>query len=199
MARRKIDLDALPSNNRSTPDDVNIELEGRVRTKPKGGITYRLRDIGNSLFGEIVIPTLKDGLLAFLNEGAERLIRGEPKGTAAVRKPKVHRRTYNAPYRNVQRRSTSMSSYERRVPNRIQRVFEDIYFETRQDAELVLGKMMEFVAEYGWITVGELHSWLGLPSDYAHENWGWTELHGTRVLFTTEGYVIDLREPVYFK
>jgi hypothetical protein len=194
MAQRKINLNKLPSNNETVG---NISLRGDVRTKPTGGVANRIRDITNALFAEIVIPTFQDGLINFLNEGVTRLVRGWGGNTSFKPRPKVHT-AYEKPYRR-KTRTSPIRRTQGQTPRHIQKVFDDVYFDNRRDAEEALGILMSHAAEYGWVTVGDLYHLVGLNADYTHQSWGWTELHGVRVQYTTEGYVMSLPEPIYLK
>lgn len=193
MARRTINLDRLPSNNEQ---EIEMVLKGSVRTRPRGGMANRIRDIGNSLFEEIVIPTLKDGFLNFAYEALVQLVKGSSSYSVRGRGEYT---AYHKQYRQYRRRGTDRQKRDRRRAKRIESVFEDVYFDNRRDAEMVLGRLMEYVVEYGWATVGDLYHLVGLSSDTVHQDWGWTELVGIRVQYTTEGYIIDLPDPVYLK
>lgn len=196
MAQRKLDLDRLPSNNQTTTNK-RIELTGEIRSKPRGGIANKVRDIGNSLFQEIVVPALQDGAIEFLSEGFSRLIRGGSDTTYTRARKHTD---YSGVYRNTtRRRPLARRAGERRTAQRVTHVFEDVYFDNRRDAENVLGKMMEFILEFGWVKVGDLYAMVGLPQDYIHEDWGWRDLHGTRVSYTNDGYLIMFDEPEYLK
>jgi len=76
-------------------------------------------------------------------------------------------------------------------------VFEDIFYDNRDDAEQVLGRLMETVAEFDVATLGDLYSMVGLTTNYTHESYGWDDLSGCTVHYSTNGYVIDLPDVIY--
>lgn len=195
MARRKLDINSLPSNNlEPTDNDIVPVIQGRVKTRGGGGLATTVRDISNTLFEQSVLPSLKSTFLDFANQALESLLfRG-----GSVSGPPGRHRAYHSQYRKKQRPNT----YNRRKVKRVEEVsevFEDIFFDDRNDAELVLGRMMERIAEYGQATIGDLYSLCGLSPNYTDENYGWTDLRRCRVQWSTEGYVIDFPEPYYFK
>lgn len=74
--------------------------------------------------------------------------------------------------------------------------YHDIVFGTQQDAELVLGNLIERINEYRITSLGDLKEMAGqntLPSDEAY---GWTSLDGARISKVRDGYVLELPRPV---
>lgn len=78
-------------------------------------------------------------------------------------------------------------------------VFEDVYFPSRQEAEAVLGKMMELALEYGQVSIGALYALSGIDQTVIHEDWGWVDLQGVRPQATSHGYIILFPDPVYLR
>lgn len=189
MARRKLDINALPSNNTEPIDkDLEIVTTGRVKTRGGKGITSEVRNISNALFAESVLPSLKTTFLDFASQALERLLFG---GSSSVG-PRGKHRPYHKAYNTRKKRHTRQP---RPVIRQTEEVFEDIFFEHREDAEAVLGRMMELVAEYGRATIGDLYQMSGLSPNYVHERYEWNDLSGCRVQYTTEGYLINFPEP----
>lgn len=192
MANRKLRLDKLPSNNLTTPNEEVSIITGGVKTRRGGGLAREVRNIGNSLFAEIVMPAIKSAVVDFFSNGVNMMMfgsdsqprRGQP-------------RSYNKQYRERRRSGGRQRSPNRRI-ERTQEVFEDIFFDRRDDAQLVLGRMMELVADYGQASIGDLYSLVGLASNITHEGWGWDDLSRVRVHYSSEGYVVDFPEPEYF-
>jgi len=192
MARRKFDINELPSNNLEPVDNEIEIITTDVKTR-KPGLANNIRDIGNSLFSDIVGPTLKSLILDFFNAGLRQALFGPDSAGLQSR---------HTPY-STMHRPRQRVTYNRREPRppvqQTEEIFEDVYFEYREDAQLVLGRMMERIAEYGRSTIGDLHSMTGLSSNYTYERYGWTDLQGCRILHTSDGYVIDFPEPVFFR
>lgn len=192
MANRKIQLDKLPSNNLTTPNKKNAPIiTGGVKTRRGSGLAREVRNIGNSLFDALIMPALKSMALDFINEAASQIFfRGE-------NVPRHGRHlSYNKQYR--QSHGKRKQGINRKKVEHIEEVFDPIFFEHREDAQLILGRMMEYVAEFGVATVLDVNSLAGLESNYTQQGWGWDDLSGTRVHFSREGYVIDFPEPEYF-
>ncbi len=196
MARRKFDIDSLPSNNLEPTDkDISVVTTGRIKTRKGGGLANTVRNIGNSLFAEMVMPALKAATIDFFSEGVRMLITG---GESIGRRRGGHT-SYDRMHNKRRQRVSRGRSSNRRNVRQTETIFEDIFFDERNDAENTLGRMMELIAEYGQATIGDLYSLVGLSPNYTHESWGWEDLRRCPILYTTEGYLIDLPEPVYFK
>lgn len=196
MARRKINLDNLPSNNQTTPNRNRI-VKGGVRTQARGGIANKIRDIGNSLFESIILPAMQDNAIDFFNEGVRMLIKGQSYNVRPT--PKRGRHTSYDRMGAHKRRNAHRRSSPRRRPQEHEEVFEDVYFDERPDAELVLGRMMERIVDYELATIGDLYTMVGITSYITHERWGWRDLRHCRVIYTTEGYIIDFPDPEHLK
>lgn len=196
MTRKKVDLNSLPSNNMEPVDkDISVVTTGRIKTRKGGGLANEVRTIGNSLFEEIILPAVKSAVVDFFSNGVNMIMFGRestrPRGDG-------RHTAYNRMHKGRQRSSRNRRSSSQNI-RQTEEIFEDIFFDERHDAENTLGRMMELTAEYGWATIGDLYSLVGLSSNYTHERYGWDDLRRCRIQFTTEGYVIDLPDPEYLK
>lgn len=187
MAKRKFNIDELPSNSRNVPPAV--DLEAPFTTRPVGGMANKVRDLFNSLWDQVVVPTFKRGLVDFVQEGIERMVSpGSSFKGGRGRAPIAYDKPYRGSARSVVRTAPIKSE-------EIRDVFQQVYFGTRRDAETVLGRMMEQTVEFNQATVADFYHQLGLPADFAHNHWGWRDLHGVSVQYTTSGFLIDFPEP----
>lgn len=191
MARR-VELDKLPSNNREKPEALTQITRQPVKMRRGDNLASNVRNIGNSLFEDIILPAVKSAIVDFFSNGVSMMMFGQDEG-------RVRRGRGNVAYHRMHDRRESPPMRRRQANFQQQDVLEDIYFESRSDAEATLGRMMERVAEYKWATIGDLRTLVGFPSNYTHERWGWTDLRGCRVLPTSDGYLIDFPEPTYFQ
>jgi len=193
MAKRNLNLSKLPSNNLTTPDKKEVSIvKGKVRTKKGGGLARDVRNIGNSLFEDIVLPAIKSAVVDFFSNGVSMVMFGEDS-----RSNRGRQQSYNRMYRERPSRSNRRTQKRERYVEEVEEVFENVYFQHRDDAEHVLGRMMERIAEYGMVKVGDLNSLAGLATNYTHESWGWDDLSGSRVIFQRDGYVITFPAPIY--
>ena len=190
--RNRINLSRLPSNNKTTSNRKELTpiVQGRTH-KRGGGLAGEIQNIGNSLFAEIVVPAIEAGILDFFTSGLSMLFnKGESR-----RSHQSHRTSYNSMYSRKTRSRRGVQQRRYSPPEDV--IFEDVFFDNREEAHLVLGKMMERTAEYGVATVGDLNNLVGLNSNSTYERYGWVDLQGTRVHYTSEGYLIGFPEPEY--
>lgn len=200
MAKRsKIDVDNLPSNNKRAPNAQQSIVSGRVRV---GGdaVSNRMREVGNSIFDEVVLPTLKTLLFDAFTNGLSMLIYRDGDSLPSGRGRGSYNRMYR-PRRGVIR-DTYRGSGRRLSPNRYveqtEEVFKDLYFDRKSDAEIVLAHLFQNIEDYGQAKVGDYYAIAGKDTNYTQQAWGWTDLSGTRIHYTTDGYVIGLPDPIYF-
>jgi hypothetical protein len=191
MSRRRFDLEQLPSNNKLISNDRGVRAVTTGRVKQRSSVYSNVRNIGNSLFEDIVIPAIKSVISDFFSNALNMALFGESSTPAS----KGSRRPYHRMYerRGVSNRHTPTKSA------RVEVMFEDVLYDTREDAELVLGRLLELIAEYDQATIGDLYSLVGLQSNYTHERYGWFDLSRSRVHFTSDGYLIDLPEPEHLR
>lgn len=197
MARRQINIDSLPSNNKMVPNKPSKSAgplvdPSRVKSRKSSGFASEVRTVGNSLFSEILLPAIKSAVIDFINSGANMLIYGQQANFS--RGGFRQRVAYNQPYKPERSRPSRRSSV--RIGSR-EPVLNDFFFQDRGSAELILGEMMNLIADYGWAKVGDLYAFVGEPVNYTHESWGWTNLDGTQVVYSPSGYVIDFPSPEY--
>lgn len=192
MARRKLDIDSLPSNNLEEIDKDLKVVTTKVKTSKSGGFAVEVRNIGNSLFEEIILPAVKSAVVDFFSNGVNMVMFGRE----STNRGRSRHTAYNKMSR---RRGPQRSRQPARRARQVEEVMEDIFFNNRDDAQEVLGRMMELINDYGWATIGDLYSLVGLSTNYTHERYAWNNLGRCRVQYTSEGYLIDFPEPEYLK
>ena len=194
MAKRDLPEINLPSNNIQEPNTPKGVVQ--VTTKPKrrsSRFANEVRGISSYLYSDVILPALKGIISDFVTNGIDMILHGDQQTTYR----RGGRRNYGA---MSNRRVSGVGRYGARPSKRKYEgaMMEEIFFGSRQDAELTLAKMLEYVAEYGWCSIGDLYSLVGLTSNHTHERYGWDAIGRTRVLSTPDGYILDLPEPEYF-
>ena len=188
----------FPSNNLEEPNEPKklkhpIKLEGGVEQKRKSTFARDVQDISVYLYEDVILPAVKTALSDFVTNGIQALLWGINDG------PAPRRRTSGRRFTNYNSRSTMRrSNYQRRVTVRDRRdqlELDDIVFSNRDDGNRVRAQMMEYVAEFGMCSVGDLYNLLGWSSSNIHERMGWYDLSGMRLLNTRDGFALDLPDP----
>lgn len=75
--------------------------------------------------------------------------------------------------------------------------YDDIVFETRGDADLVLDQLESAIANYGLASVADLYDLAGITCrSYTANKYGWTDIRAAKVIRTYDGYILQLPRTV---
>lgn len=149
------------------------------------------KDIFGYAVNQLIIPGLKNGALILL----EMAFFGEVRKRAGGNIPVSQRTNYsNISYGGQPIRAqpnAQLSNRERATHN-----FQNIIFETYDDAKDVVETLLDLIDRYGSATVGDYYSACGYSADYTDDNWGWKSFQKLEPRRIREGYVIDMQSPV---
>ena len=72
--------------------------------------------------------------------------------------------------------------------------YDDIIFESRGDADLVLDQLEAAINQFGLASVLDLYDLAGItcPTSYTADKYGWTDIRSAKVVCTRDGYVLEL-------
>lgn len=71
--------------------------------------------------------------------------------------------------------------------------YDDILFETRGDAEVVLDQLDAEIEQYGMASVGDLYDLAGVTCrSYTANKYGWTDIRNAKVVRVSDGYILQL-------
>lgn len=75
--------------------------------------------------------------------------------------------------------------------------YDDIIFETRGDADLVLDQLESAINTYGMASVADLYDLAGVTCrNYTANRYGWTDIQSAKVIRTRDGYILQLPRTV---
>ena len=113
---------------------------------------------------------------------ARGIDRGRSDGRGSARRQ--YDKIYDQRNRRDDRTRGSRPAYE----------YDDIIFETRQDADRVLDRLYDVLERYGKVRVADLYEASGISPDgnYTVNYYGWYSLKGTEPYPTGEGWILDL-------
>lgn len=76
--------------------------------------------------------------------------------------------------------------------------FRDITYPDKISAEAVLNELYSLISQYGRATVADLYSLSSVSSDnFTNNDYGWTNLQGSTVARSRDGYILDLPKPQF--
>ena len=190
--------------NREEKENKKVEkvVKGKAVVKKKSEmskiastmIAEEAKSIKDYAIYDVIIPALKDGISQLVKGCIDMMFYGE------VRSTSNSRGRYGT---NATRVSYRDYYEERRDPRRTERrasfrqSYDDIEFDTREDAEEVLDRMDELIEQYGIVTVGDLFDLAGVTGNgYTDQNYGWTSVASATIERDRHGgYFIKMTRP----
>ena len=151
--------------------------------------------VARYLTNDVLMPAMRNLIVDATNKGMERMVYGEvshrPRST-----PGHPRVSYQSPVnRRPRDRGTMLPdqppySRQQRPPDS-----GDIIIASREEAELVLERLIDITDKYEIASMADFYELLGLPNTFIDNKWGWSSLRHVEVHQVREGYLIDLPNP----
>jgi len=155
-------------------------------------LTEDVGDVKAYLIYDVLIPAIKENVADLINSAVGMLFFGEANRRArrASGTPTGSKVNYGGYFSGGERRE-KMPAYAK---SRVAHNFDDVIFETRGEAELVLDGMIEILnSEYKQVTVADFYDLAGMSTSFTDNKYGWIDLRGARVIgSSSRGYYIDL-------
>ena len=148
-----------------------------------------MNDVKSYIFYDVVVPGIKDAISDAVNivlYGDTR--RGSGRGNNG--------QTYIS-YSGF----SSSKQKQKQIPAKQKRErtntdIQDIIFESRGEAEEVLGNLVDFIVDYGVASVADLYDLVGITGPFTDNKYGWTDLSMATVVRVRDGYLINLPRAV---
>lgn len=194
--------------NKAEKDITPLVTEGEYIFRKKSSVSkffgsffkVNAKSVMTGVVYDIFGPALRD-MLAEMGIGiVERSLYGEERSsknrTASNRYAGRTSYNYNSISANRSSASATSARDARDFSSRSARNFDDVVLQTRGQAEEILDMMFMFIERYNQVTVSDMYDMLGASKGpYIDNRWGWTDLRGSRVTRTRDGYLLDLPEP----
>lgn len=172
---------------------VEKVVKGSVKTKRRSSgakfkdvfMAEEASSVKDYILMDVLLPAVKKAISDVVTNGIDMILYGETGRSSSGRKSsKVsytkyyddRERGYERDYRRVRR------GYE----------FEDIFLETRGEAEEVLNRMEDLIDNYGIVSVADLYDLVGITGNYTDNKYGWTNLRNARIERARDGYYLNL-------
>lgn len=186
MAEYKMKTNA--SESKQEEKRVDKIITGTAKTKPNevrkfAGLIVSddASNVGNYVLMDVLIPTFKKAVV----DVVEMILFGEKGGK--------RRSDGRTPYRSYY---DDRNDRPRKTANMAGRFdYDDISFDSRGDAELVLDQMRDLVdgdRGYGLVTVADMYDMAGLPAPFTARKYGWFNLRTAEVIRGSDGFYIRL-------
>lgn len=199
---------------RSDIDDGKDEETERPKVKKvtKGKVVQRKPPIGRRLaeaFGaregqgifdyimcDIIIPATKNMIIDSISDGVAMAFGEAPRRRRRSRDRGTRYDYDRVSYRDDDRRDDRYSDRRRARESSRVRDYEDLLFTSKDDADDVIGKLVDLIDQTGEASVLDLYEAAGVDApDYAVGNYGWFKLGSAYPRRVRDGYVLDLPKP----
>lgn len=194
-------IDLPPSNSKASkqlPKQIAPVAQARLETRRGGRLKNALvAETGKALFEyavyDVIVPMIKDAAAAMFN----RALYGDGRGYTVGRQASNYGRTDYGAYSRP-RTDGSVRDPRRELSPRVktQHNFDEVVFNDRAEADLVLDRLMDLIDTYGVAAVADFYDLAGISTDYPDNSWGWERLGGAAIRRTRAGYILDLPRPV---
>lgn len=174
---------------------VEKVVSGAVKTRKKNEIS-KLKDVFVSedvsnvksyILMDVLLPTIKNTVWEIITGSLDMaLFKGNRRtGKRSSMDYVSYDRFSN---RNNNGRSTTTSSTARSSF-----AYDELIFETRGEAEMVIDQMDAMIERYGIVTVADMFDAAGVTSPYTSNKYGWTNIRSAEPVRLREGgYIIKL-------
>lgn len=174
--------------------DVVVKKPNIFQRAFKSFVQEDWEHIKNSAIDDIVVPALKDVVMSSLSMmlwGTPNY-RGRGGSGNGGRNDRVSYWSYSSGA------NTQRGDRGRYVDRSSQSDIRDLIFETRVDAEEVIGELLNNLNDYGKASVADFYDAAGISHDHTDINFGWLPGTEFRVRPVSGGYVIDMPRPRAF-
>lgn len=181
------------SRENSSPPTKRVEkvVSGNAKTRKQSEVKKfagvflpeNITNVKSFIITDVVIPGLKNAIADVVSI----MLFGEA-GRIGNRKPNGSKVSYQGYY---DQKRDDRRNYSR--PRAAGFEYDDIIFETRADAELVLDQLDAAIANYGMVSVLDLYDLAGVTCrQYTADKYGWTDIRNAKVSRVADGYIIQL-------
>ena len=182
----------------SGPPDKKLEkvVSGEAKTRKKSEVKKLanifvpedVENVKSYILIDVIVPGIKNAIA----DAVSIMLFGEA-GRLGGRNNKGSRASYQRYYddrrddRRDYGRPRAVSGFD----------YDDIVFDTRGDADLVLDQMESAINQYSLVSVADLYDLAGITCrSYTANKYGWTDLRGAKVVRVRDGYILELPRTV---
>ena len=176
-------------------------ISGTAKVKKKGAkskfaemfIAEDASNVKSYIVSDVLIPAAKKLVSDIVKDGIEMILYG---GTNRGKRTPGYRADYVSYNRYSDRR------YDDRPRDEVGRggySYNDVYLDSRGEAEEVLDQMGNIIEEYGMVSVMDLYDLVGITGQYTDNKYGWTNIRNAEPVRTNDGYMLKLPRAIPLK
>lgn len=207
---QKIKLDEVEVTNyagNSNKEKLKPVVKSKVTIKKpsiwsrtKGALTDSdSESVMSYILYDVAIPSIKTFITDAVSSGIQMLLWGGNNVPGNVNR--YNGRSYT-PYNSINNRSNihiggrPLNAQPNYARPRQKSMLDELIFESRTDAEMVLSDMSNHINQYGSISVLDLYDLIGKTTDHTANNFGWVHLEGVYIgPARGGGFLLTLPQP----
>lgn len=208
----KVDMPDYPNNSHRAKEKAIAEsahnvkkvekvISGNARVKQKSElrkftdlfISEDASSLKEKLIFDVLVPSITGMLSDFFHTGIDTVF---GKGSSRRRSSSDRFKADYVSYDKISyNRRDERSRRDSQVKNA--RHYNEIYLDTKGEAEEVLSRMDEMLDMYQVVSIADLYDLVGITHDYTDCKYGWTDLSSAMSVRTREGdYLLKLPRAV---
>lgn len=169
--------------------NVKVRKESEVSKFKKNFFAEDGASVKNHIFSTVVIPGLQRLFSDVIKNGIDWLIYGS-KSSSGTRSG-----IRNVSYSNYYERSRSNTNYASGRTTSSSKPgaysLNEVIFDERGEAEVVLDRMREAIARYTSVSVADFYDMVNFKHAFTDNKWGWDNLSDAEVVRNRNGYSIQ--------
>lgn len=203
-----MEIEDYQSNSHKSKEQQSQEMDQhRAKSVVTGTTIVRKKSVGDKIrdtfiaedlvkvkdyvVTDVIVPNIKKAIDDIVSNGIHMVLYGSGTGSRSSSSNRIHTSSSSPriSYKDYYDGRTSPSAVGSRT-NFYN--FDDVVFDTRGDAELVLDQLVDMLSSYGVVTVQDYYDSCGVTSDYTTCDYGWRTLKTASIARVPEGYIIRM-------
>lgn len=157
------------------------------------------RSVWSYVVFDVLVPAAKDMIADAGSQAIERTLFGDSRPSGRRPGRRGGSPSGYVSYNQFSRRDSERADPRGRDLDRRARAnhdFDDIILATRAEANEVIDRLYDLIAQYDQATVADLYELVGITANHVDQKWGWTEMHGVAATRMRNGsFLLDLPRP----
>lgn len=156
-------------------------------------ISGDIKDVKEYILDDVIIPGIKDFISELITNGTDMLLYG------STRKSRKSKNNGTTNYNSIYDGNRKEERKKKDAVNRDIYDYNEIAFDDRAKATLVLDKLEDLLDEYKMVSVADMKEASGFQSDYTDNNWGWMDLSGAKIIRDRGEYILKMPKVIDLK
>lgn len=178
---------------RLTTNSVTRQKRTMAQKMKDSFVAVDVKTVFGYVLSDVMLPAARNLIFDSMTKGVERMMYGEssPRNRPNMGVQPTTRFTYNST-RMPNRRYSEPGYGDARSVQSPKQFLDNVVFTTRDEADLVLERMVDLIDQYRVVSVADFNELVGFRSNHTDNKWGWVYLRGASIQQVRDGYVLNL-------